>query len=116
MRSIAAAMLFLVALGVAAIAAPERLRFWNLTAFTITELHLAPAGSGNWGPDQCRNDPDGAVEADERLTLKGVAPGRYDVRFKDKSGRVCIVRNVELRSGKPYAFSISENELTGCGQ
>ena len=48
----------------------ERLKFWNLTSFTIKELRLAPAGSADWGPDQCRNDPDGAVDADERLTLK----------------------------------------------
>lgn len=94
--------------------ASERLRFWNLTGFTINQLRLAPAGTTNWGPNQCRNDPDGVVDADERLTLTDVVPGRYDVELRDKKGRICVVRNVEVLAGKPYAFSISEDDLTDC--
>ena len=75
MRRLTAVLFSLLALNLAVTAA-ERLRFWNLTASTIKELHLAPSGTTDWGPDQCRNDPDGAVDADERLTLKDVAPGR----------------------------------------
>ena len=105
----------LLALNSAATAA-ERLRFWNLTGFTIKELHLAPTGTVDWGPDQCKNDPDGAVDADERLTLKNVVPGHYDVKLVDKQGRSCVVRNVEVQAGKPYAFSLSEKDLTDCSR
>ena len=105
----------LLALNSAATAA-ERLRFWNLTGFTIKELHLAPTGTVDWGPDQCKNDPDGAVDADERLTLKNVVPGHYDVKLMDKQGRSCVVRNVEVQAGKPYAFSLSEKDLTDCSR
>jgi hypothetical protein len=109
-------MLFsLLALSSATIAA-ERLRFWNLTGFTIKELHLAPTGTTDWGPDQCKNDPDGAVDPDERLTLKNVAPGYYDVKLIDKQERSCVVRNVEVQAGKPYAFSLSEKDLTDCSR
>jgi hypothetical protein len=94
--------------------AAERLRFWNLTSSTIKELRLAPAGTANWGPDQCKSDPDGVVDADERLTLKDVVPGRYDVQLVDKKGRICTVHNVDVVGGKPYAFSISESDLTDC--
>jgi hypothetical protein len=96
--------------------AAERLRFWNLTAGTVTELSLAPAGTTDWGPNQCRNDPDGVVDHDERLTLKDVVPGIYDVRLADNYGRICVVRNVEVKAGKPYAFSISESDLTDCSK
>jgi hypothetical protein len=75
---------------------------------------LAPAGTTNWGPDQCKNDPDGSVSSDERLWLKDVAPGRYDVKLADKSGRECIVQNVELVTGRPYAFSIADQDLKNC--
>lgn len=94
--------------------AADHLRFWNLTGDTIKELRLAPAGTTDWGPDQCRNDPDGAVDTDERLTLKNIVPGRYNVKLVDKRGRVCIVRDVDVLGGKPYAFSISERDLTDC--
>ena len=115
MRSSVAVVLSLFALSIAATGA-ERLRFWNLTSSTIKELHLAPAGTANWGPDQCKNDPDGAVDTDERLILKDVIPGRYDVKVTDKKGRTCLVCNVEVVAGKPYAFSISEKDLTDCSE
>lgn len=94
--------------------AAECLRFWNLTTTTITELHLAPAGTDKWGPNQCENDPDKSVDSDERLTITGVEPGRYDIKLADKAGRACFVRDIEVKSGQPYAFSISDKDLIGC--
>lgn len=94
--------------------AAERMRFLNKTAATITELRLAPAGTENWGPNQTENDSDRAVDADEGLNLKGVAPGHYDVKIADKSGRACVVSDVNVQGGHPYAFSISEAELKDC--
>ncbi len=87
-------------------------RFWNLTRYTISELYLAPAGTTNWGPNQCKNDKDGTVDPDERLPITGVTPGRYDVKLVDASGRTCVVRNVKVEAGQ--IFSIEERELTSC--
>ena len=42
-------------------------RFWNLTLHSIKEFYLAPAGTTNWGINQCKNDKDGVVDPDERL-------------------------------------------------
>ena len=116
MRKIVVAVLLVASLSTAAVGAEQRLRFWNLTAATITKLYLAPAGTDKWGPDQCQNDPDGAVDADERLTLKGIEPGRYDVRLADKTGRKCVVRDVEVKGDRPYAFSIEESDLKDCSR
>lgn len=113
MRSSLIAALALVALASTAQAA-DKMRFWNLTANTITELRLAPAGTGKFGPNQCDNDPDKSVDADERLSLVDVAPGIYDVALKDKTGRSCKVANVEVKAGTAYAFSIEEEQLKGC--
>ena len=87
-------------------------RFWNLTRNAISELHLAPTGTSNWGPNQCKNDPDGAVDTDERLPITGAPPGMYDAKLMDTSGRVCIVRNIKVEPGK--VFSIDENDLNSC--
>ena len=114
MRKMVLAVPLLVAAASAAATGAERMRFWNLTAATITKLYLAPAGTDKWGPDQCQNDPDGAVDADERLTLRGIEPGRYDAKLTDKTGRSCIVRNIDVKGGRPYAFSIEEKDLTDC--
>lgn len=115
-KMVVAVLLVVTSVSAAAVGAEQRLRFWNLTAATITKLYLAPAGTDKWGPDQCQNDPDGAVDADERLTLKGIEPGRYDAKLTDRKGRTCVVRNIEVKGGRPYAFSIEEGDLKGCGR
>jgi hypothetical protein len=87
-------------------------RFWNLTRSTITELRLAPAGTSDWGPDQCKNDKDGAVDSDERLGIPALASGKYDVKLTDASGRVCVVHGLKIEAGA--VFTIEEKDLTSC--
>jgi hypothetical protein len=79
----------------------ERLRFWNLTAVTITELHLAPAGTDKWEPNQCENDPDKSVDSDERLTITGVEPGRYDIKLQDKRDASALCGTSRSNPGGP---------------
>lgn len=120
MRGVRASLVLLALCGLLRpAAAQERMAFWNLTSFTVTNLVMAPAGpagapTGPFGPNQCANDRDGTVDHDERLRLAGIVPGRYDVRLTTKPGRVCTVRNVEVRSGGKYSFSLSDSDLTDC--
>jgi hypothetical protein len=94
------------------IAQADRIRFWNLTSNTITKFYLAPAGSNNYGPDQCPNDRDGTVDHDERLRITGITPGIYDAKFQDKTGRICIVKNIDVKAGD--IFSIEERQVSNC--
>jgi hypothetical protein len=112
MRSFSIVMLMLAAMSAQAWAEGRPTRFWNLTRHTISEFHLAPAGTTNFGPNQCKNDKDGTVDPDERLRITGVTPGSYDAKLKDVSGRTCVVRNIEVKAGE--IFSIEEKELTSC--
>jgi hypothetical protein len=89
-------------------------RFWNLTANTITSLQLSPAGKNDWGPNQADNDRDHTVDHDERLKITDTAPGMYDVKFVDKSGRTCVVPNIEVKAGS--IFTIEEKNLKGCAK
>ena len=108
-KSCAAALLLGV---VPTFAMAKDTRFWNLTANTITSFQLSPAGKDDWGANQTDNDSDHSVDHDERLKILGVKPGVYDVRFEDKDGRSCIVRNIEIREGA--VFSIDEKRPKTC--
>lgn len=112
MRACLIALLWLTGMATADAQQQRPTRFWNLTRHTISELSLAPAGSTDFGPNQCKNDKDGTVDPDERLRITGVPPGTYDVRLKDVSGRQCVVRGVKVEAGEN--FSIEEKELTSC--
>jgi hypothetical protein len=114
MPRIIIAVLALAATSSVVLAQNRPTRFWNLTQYTISEFYLAPAGATSFGPNQCKNDKDGTVDHDERLRITGITPGRYDVKFTDKTGRRCTVRNVEVQDGA--VFSIEEKQLAGCGK
>jgi hypothetical protein len=103
-----------LALSVAPSLAADKMEFWNQTSHEFKGVYLAPAGSSAFGPNQALNDPDKSVSADERLTLVGVSPGRYDVKLVDTRGRTCIVRNVDVRATGKVAFSTEEKQLTDC--
>jgi hypothetical protein len=111
--------LFLVALLVAVSAgahAADKSQFWNLTSVTIDKLYLAPAGTTNWGPDQCQNDKDGSVDPDERLQLKNIAAGIYEVKLTDAHGRTCYAKGVKVKTTGSYSFSLNDKDLTDCTQ
>jgi len=93
-------------------AAEQRgMRFWNLTANTLTSLQFSPPGKNAWGKNQCENDSDKTVDHDERVLITGLTPGRYDARLIDKTGRTCVVRNVDVTNS---VFSIEEKQMTDC--
>ncbi len=112
MRIMLIAGVALALLSTPATADKKPTRFWNLTVYAVTSLRLSPAGKQEWGPNQCTNDGDGTVDHDERLAVTGVKSGRYDVKLADKIGRVCIVRNVDVKEGG--IFIVEEKQLTDC--
>jgi V8-like Glu-specific endopeptidase len=77
-------------------------------------IQLSPAGKNDWGPNQADNDRDHTVDHDERLKITDTAPGMYDVKFVDKSGRTCVVPNIQVTAGS--IFSIEEKDLKGCSK
>lgn len=105
-------ILTLLAAASGAAATNRPTQFWNLTKSTISEFYLAPAGTSNWGPNQCKNDRDGTVDADERLRITDVPPGTYDAKFTDVSGRICTVHNIKIETGA--IFWIEERDLKSC--
>jgi hypothetical protein len=106
------------ALGLVAMALPgtagaaETIRFWNLTSATVSEFALAPAGTTQFGPNQCLNDKDKEVDHDERLRLSAIEPGSYDARIGFRNKRVCYARGIVIKAGE--VFSIEDADLKDC--
>lgn len=92
----------------------SKMKFWNLTGEELVEVSLAPAGTGKFGENQTKNDDNNSIENDERLPLTSVTAGNYDVRIKDKAGKTCIVKNVEVKEGGPYSFSLEHDQVQNC--
>jgi hypothetical protein len=84
----------------------------NLSSATLTQLYVSPAGLNAFGPDQIALVPKGAVDHDKTLKLTGVAPGRYDFRLTDSTGRICWLHNIALKANK--VVSLRDKDLTDC--
>lgn len=114
------ALAMAAAVAVAVVATPAsaadkepRTRLWNLTGETIAKFELAPAGTTNFGADQCKNDKDGTVDHDERLKIVGTADGKYDARVTfAKTGRVCFARGLDVKVGG--IVSVEASDLKDC--
>src|SRR5258708_10671401 len=113
MNRLTGIVLLLLSVFVSAADGAERasMRFWNLTAHTLTNLQFSAPGQNAWGMNQCENDNDKTVDHDERLRITGLAPGRYDAKLSDKRGRTCVVRDIEVKDG---VFAIEEKQMTDC--
>ena len=110
----AAIALASIGFATSAAAADKGIRFWNLTSETIAKLYISPAGKDAYGANQCANDKDGTVDHDERLKITGYDGGKSDVKVAYVSGKVCIVRNIDIVPGK--VFSIDDKDLTSCNK
>ena len=112
--STAACCLCLLVPAAALAAGKKGVQFWNLTGETLSDVALAPAGTKDFGSNQCVNDKDGTVDFDENLLIKGVQPGRYDLRLKDVHGRTCFARNVDVKANE--TFSVRDKDLVDCAK
>ncbi len=92
----------------------HKMKFWNLTGVELVEVVLAPAGTDKFSANQTENDDGNGVDTDERVELIGIAAGKYDVRVKDKSGRTCLVKDIDVKDTGPYSFSLESDQLTDC--
>jgi V8-like Glu-specific endopeptidase len=108
----AATLIVFVLLFIPAGASAKDTQFWNLTANTITSLQFSPTGKNEWGRNQADNDKDHTVDHDERLKITDTTSGTYDVKIVDKTGRTCVVPNIQVKAGS--IFSIEEKTLKGC--
>jgi len=113
MRLVTLGLIVLFGFGQAS-AAEKATRFWNLTSDTVTSLRLAPTGTTSFGPDLAKIDSDGAVDHDERLAIKDLPTGTYDVSIGFKSGRSCAVKGLKIEAAS--IFSIEEKDLSNCAK
>ncbi|HQT75983.1 MAG: hypothetical protein B7Z80_19400 [Rhodospirillales bacterium 20-64-7] len=95
-----------------AFGAERYVAFNDTTSTVFTGVYLAPQGTGNWGPNQALNDKDKVWDYSERLTLRGVSHGLYDLKIVDRSGRACVKHGVDLR--KDTTFDIRDADLQDC--
>jgi hypothetical protein len=112
-RSAPIALLIAISLPFGSAIGQTRLFVYNDTTSTdFSALYLAPAGTTAWGTNQTLNDKDKVLDHSERLTLSGVAPGKYDMKLVDTKGRTCLISGVDLTTKRN--FDIRDQTISHC--
>jgi hypothetical protein len=113
MRANALLLAILCGLPAAGVLAADRFSGFNNTASTVfTGVFLAPEGSVKWGPNQALNDKDKIWDAGERLVIKDIARGKFDLKVLDRSGHACIKHGLDLIND--LSFEIRDEDLAKC--
>ncbi|MDR3529523.1 MAG: hypothetical protein P4L90_03040 [Rhodopila sp.] len=110
-----ALMLMLVLCGLpvpGAVAADRFFAYNETTATDFTGVFLAPEGTGQWGPNEALNDKDKRWDAGERLAIKSVSRGRFDLKVVDQAGHACVKHGLDLT--KDTTFDIRDDDLATC--
>ena len=97
-----------------AFAADRFFGFNETTATVFTGVYLAPEGTDGWGPNEALNDKDKVWDTGERLPIKNVSRGRFDLKTIDRSGRVCVKQGLDLT--RDLTFDIRDDDLVRCGK
>ncbi|MCW3473249.1 hypothetical protein [Limobrevibacterium gyesilva] len=113
LRALRLALLLGVACTAGNAAAADRFFAYNLTTTTdFAGVYLAPAGTEHWGPNQALNDKDKSLDRSERLSLTGIARGKFDVKLVDSKGHICVKRDVDLT--RDLIFEIRDADVASC--
>jgi hypothetical protein len=97
-----------------AFAADHFFGFNETTSTAFTGVYLAPEGTTAWGPNEALNDKDKIWDTGERLSIRGVSRGKFDLKVVDRAGRVCVKHEVDLT--KDLTFDIRDQDLLDCGK
>jgi len=91
------------ALPVAAQSSHYNLRMENDTGVELYHVYVSSTYSGSWGDDQLGRSifHDGST-----FTLTGISPGRYDMKFVDRDGAACVVRDVPIYGNRYFDLSV----------
>jgi hypothetical protein len=97
-----------------AVAADRFFGYNETTATVFMGVYLAPEGTGSWGPNEALNDKDKVWDTGERLPIKGVGRGRFDLKVVDRAGRSCIKHGIDLTHD--LTFDVRDGDLVDCGK
>ena len=103
MQKIVCTILALAAGSSLALAQNRPTRFWNLTRYAVSEFHLAPAGTTNFGPNQCKNDKDGTKQVSREPVIAGDTAAVQATRRRCR--RCCRRRRRTTRRGRSASSS-----------
>jgi hypothetical protein len=95
-----------------ALAADRFFGFNETTSTVFIGVYLAPEGSTAWGRNEALNDKDRIWDAGERLAIKDVTRGKFDLKLVDRSGRVCVKHGLDLT--KDTTFDVRDQDIRDC--
>ncbi len=81
----------------------------NRSSWDIHEIYFSPSSQEDWGEDHLGRH---VLEHGMRLSLSGVAAGRWDIRLVDEDEDVCVLENVRISASETWV--VTDDDLLAC--
>ena len=91
---------------------PYVLRMENDSGHPIYQVYLSASNTGNWGRDRLGTQ---VFHDGDTLTIDGISPNIYDLKFVFQTGVACEVYDVAIFDNEDVDLT-AESLLSGCDE
>lgn len=88
--------------------APARrytLKITNKSIYGIYKLFVMSTEDKDWGPDQLGSDKSDVIHPGDDYTLTDLIAGEYNIRFVNKAGDTCTLKNIKIMKNEFWVLT-----------
>jgi hypothetical protein len=81
------------------------LKITNSSSYGIYKLFVMSTEDNKWGPDQLGEGKNDVIHPGDDFTLTDLVPGEYNIRFVNKEGGTCTLKNIKIMKNESWLLT-----------
>lgn len=81
------------------------LKITNKSIYGIYKLFVMSTEDNKWGPDQLGEGKNDVIHPGDEFTLTDLVAGEYNIRFVNKEGGTCTLKNVKIMKNESWVLT-----------
>ena len=81
------------------------LKITNNSMYGIYKLFVMSTEENEWGPDQLGEGKTDVIHPGDVFTLSDLVPGEYNIRFVNKEGGTCTLKNIKIFKNESWGLT-----------
>lgn len=81
------------------------LKITNNSMYGIYKLFVMSTEDNEWGPDQLGEGKNDVIHPGEVFTLTDLIAGEYNIRFVNKEGGTCTLKNIKIMKNESWSLT-----------
>jgi hypothetical protein len=81
------------------------LKITNKSMYGIYKMFVMSTEDNKWGPDQLGEGKNDVIHPGDEFTLDDLVPGEYNIRFVNKEGGTCTLKNIKIMKNESWVLT-----------